>query len=701
MRNFCPANFPLASSRVTKRRQIAMWAAGLIAGATSVGITPAANAASKPSSGGQSTTAAESTTGVQTTTSKPYVLGSRTFVIPFTVQSSGGGGRVELMVAKASSVARPPMRWTAAAVGSTDRPEPFSYTAPADGEYWFTTRTVGPGQSTSVDSPVGSGLASGIAANLSAVLKVVVDTTPPVIEATTDCDGDGRIRTDVVFRDTTEITAVDVRYVTNIDQGQWTLVNDQLTSHRTAGRVEFSPAGRWDETAVVITALDAAGNKQSVQKMVKRPRVAAVASPRYAAVPRPSYDASPSPYRGSAVPYRGSAVPVANDKIAARTASSRSSEILPPPATPEQIGLGFAERDAARDIPGAAPETQRPAQKTRRPAREMQDAAPESIAPGLASPDPTRQRGTDDSATDGASPPSRPRTIAEAFRPIDEPSAVPPRRDDAVSVDRPALPRNRSAESAESAERMARETQTLGDSGASMSLPGPDDAPIDAAAIDLRDLDSLMQRIPLRFSDSARFSLEYEVEALGERGVEAIELYGTVDGGKTWTLWGRDPDRETPFDIEVREDGIFGFRIVVVGQSGLASPRPLDGQAPDILVVVDRQTPEVRITGARYGRGDETGSLVIQYDCRDEHLTPRPVTLAFSDSIDGPWTTIAGGLLNDGRYAWPADPNLPRAFYLRLDATDGAGNVGTHVLDRPIDAQGLAPRARIRGFRSL
>ena len=62
---------------------------------------------------------------------------------------------------------------------------------------------------------------------------------------------------------------------------------------------------------------------------------------------------------------------------------------------------------------------------------------------------------------------------------------------------------------------------------------------------------------------------------------------------------------------------------------------------------------------------------------------------------------MAAGLSNDGDYVWPADPQLPRQFYLRIDATDQAGNVGTFVLDRPINAQGLAPRARIRGFQSI
>ena len=124
-------------------------------------------------------------------------------------------------------------------------------------------------------------------------------------------------------------------------------------------------------------------------------------------------------------------------------------------------------------------------------------------------------------------------------------------------------------------------------------------------------------------------------------------------------------------------------------------------RAPDIVVVVDNQRPNVRITGAQYGEGDRIGSLIIRYECSDDNLKQRPISLSFSDSTSGPWTTIAAGLRNEGEYIWTADPNLPRQLFLRIDATDEAGNNGSYVFDQPIDAQGLAPRARIRGFQSI
>ena len=139
-------------------------------------------------------------------------------------------------------------------------------------------------------------------------------------------------------------------------------------------------------------------------------------------------------------------------------------------------------------------------------------------------------------------------------------------------------------------------------------------------------------RVPTRYSDSFRFSLDYELEAVGANGAKSIELWGSTDGGKSWERWGSDPDMASPFDIETKDEGVFGFRIVVLGHNGLTTPRPLPGETPDIVIVVDKEKPDVRITGASYGEGDRAGSLVIRYACTDPNLMQRPIALSFSDT---------------------------------------------------------------------
>ena len=330
-------------------------------------------------------------------------------------------------------------------------------------------------------------------------------------------------------------------------------------------------------------------------------------------------------------------------------------------------GMGFAP-PSVRGMPAAVARPEDVSSALPPPATPMQIGegfgltSPQTSLPARETPSSSRPADITESKSA-----SEPQTVAEAMRPITEESAVTKLQQEQIPAPKPQV----------DAERYRSERVTPPESS------------------------SAMQRAPVRFSDSERFSLDYELEAVGSQGVEAIELYGSLDHGSTWSLWGQDPDRNSPFDIETKGEGVFGFRIVVVGGNGLASPRPLAGESPDIFVVVDRTRPRIRITGARYGEGDRTGGLVIGYECNDTNLPRRPIGLAFSGSPDGPWTTIAAGLENTGEYVWRADPNLPRQLYLRIDGTDQAGNVGTYILDQAINTQGLAPRARIRGFQPL
>lgn len=203
------------------------------------------------------------------------------------------------------------------------------------------------------------------------------------------------------------------------------------------------------------------------------------------------------------------------------------------------------------------------------------------------------------------------------------------------------------------------------------------------------------------FSNSKAFSLDYNVDNDPDAPVSSVELWGTADQGQTWQLWGQDPDRQSPFDIEVETEGLFGFRMVIVGSNGLASNRPRNGENADAWIHVDVERPRVKILSALYGRGNESGKMVIEYQSSDDFFPERPIALFYSQTPSGPWTSIATGARNNGRYVWTADPNLPPTIYLKIEANDSAGNVGVHQLDLPIDVEGLAPRGRIQGFRPI
>ena len=203
------------------------------------------------------------------------------------------------------------------------------------------------------------------------------------------------------------------------------------------------------------------------------------------------------------------------------------------------------------------------------------------------------------------------------------------------------------------------------------------------------------------YSNSKAFSLDYNIDNDPDAPISIVELWGTSDEGQTWQLWGQDPDRASPFDIEVEAEGLFGFRMVIVGTNGLASNRPRNGDNADAWIHVDIVPPQAKIMSALYGKGKESGSMIIEYRANDDFFTDRPITLSYSQTPTGPWSTIASGVRNNGRYVWPADPSLPTSIYLRIEAYDAAGNVCVNQLDLPIDVEGIAPRGRIQGFRPI
>ena len=201
-------------------------------------------------------------------------------------------------------------------------------------------------------------------------------------------------------------------------------------------------------------------------------------------------------------------------------------------------------------------------------------------------------------------------------------------------------------------------------------------------------------------TNSKRFNLDYSIDAVGPQGVEKVELWVTRNSGQDWEFWSADEDRESPMLVEVPEEGIYGFRIVIVGKNGLTSQAPRPGDPADLWVGVDTTRPNAEITSAAYGKADYAGHLDIRWTATDSSFGARPITLLFSDQPEGPWTTIASGLPNTGQYYWRVDSRVPDQFYLKVEARDEAGNLCEFQLDQPIRSAGLTPRGRIRSLEA-
>lgn len=195
-----------------------------------------------------------------------------------------------------------------------------------------------------------------------------------------------------------------------------------------------------------------------------------------------------------------------------------------------------------------------------------------------------------------------------------------------------------------------------------------------------------------------RFRVRYHVDGLSEDQIGSVAIFGSTDMGKHWRLWTSDNDRVSPVPIEVPTEGRYAFRVVVTNLGGLASDIPASGTPPELVVDVDLTAPTPRITAAPYGRNPRQATLNIQWQCPDQDLIDLPIAIAYSDSPQGPWTTITQAAPNRGEFAWQLQPNLPGRVYLRMAATDKAGNRGFYQLPEPVNLAPLIPHGRILGL---
>jgi hypothetical protein len=179
---------------------------------------------------------------------------------------------------------------------------------------------------------------------------------------------------------------------------------------------------------------------------------------------------------------------------------------------------------------------------------------------------------------------------------------------------------------------------------------------------------------PIRVA-SPKFGLKYEVEDAGPNGPAAVELFVTNDGGRTWFSHGEDPDRTSPFPIDLGGEGTFGLKLVAKSAANQGDQPPTPGEVPRTVVEVDGSPPNVKLESAKI-----VGSkAIITWQANDPHPAPRPVMISVKSEAPGSnWQSITPTPIeNTGQFTWTLPASCPPKVHFRVDVVDSLGNRGS------------------------
>jgi hypothetical protein len=200
---------------------------------------------------------------------------------------------------------------------------------------------------------------------------------------------------------------------------------------------------------------------------------------------------------------------------------------------------------------------------------------------------------------------------------------------------------------------------------------------------------------------SPRFKVQYAVEDAGPSGPAVVELWITRDSGRTWYRVGEDPDKTSPFEVDLGGEGTYGISLVARSASGLGDQPPAPGDPPQTWVEVDSTPPAVQLYPPQIGTGPHAGKVAITWQASDVHLAPRSVSLSWRPDQPGSmWQRIVDGQENMGQYVWAVPPSFPARFHIRVEAIDTVGNRGgAETTDAaPVIVDRSRPRSRIIGL---
>jgi hypothetical protein len=191
---------------------------------------------------------------------------------------------------------------------------------------------------------------------------------------------------------------------------------------------------------------------------------------------------------------------------------------------------------------------------------------------------------------------------------------------------------------------------------------------------------------------SKTFKLNYKCEnkSIGPSGVKRVEVWWTRDTSQ-WTLFVANAPPEGPFELKVPAAGRYGFTLRPINGVGRGPEAPVPRQLPHVWIEVDESAPQVVLHNIVVGEGKDLETITVNWHATDKWLRAKPITISYSNSPEGPWTTIQAELENLGTCRL-STKGLPYQFYVQVKAIDEAGNEGYAASKEAVKVDTIIPK---------
>jgi hypothetical protein len=175
------------------------------------------------------------------------------------------------------------------------------------------------------------------------------------------------------------------------------------------------------------------------------------------------------------------------------------------------------------------------------------------------------------------------------------------------------------------------------------------------------------------------FKLNYTIGNVGLSNVKHVEVWMTRDTN-SWYNFKKDAPAKGPCELNVLQPGRYGFTLRPISGVGRGPRPPGLGQMPQLWVIVDEKAPVVDIHSVVVGEGADNGYITVNWRATDEYLRAQPITIKYSPTgTEGSWKDLQTNLENIGscRCSVKDIAATHYEFYIRVEAIDEAGNVGS------------------------